>query len=80
MDVMPKLPDYPRKYSRWIHVKSGHTYMVMGLAWEEKSLLPVVIYQRYELGPNHQGPGFMDNSVWTRPLTEFLDGRFLARD
>lgn len=74
-DPMPPLPAEPRKWSRWTHVKTGHDYMVLTLAWREEDRTPVVVYQRYELKK-----GFLDAEVWVRPLPEFLDGRFQPRE
>lgn len=58
------LPDWPRRGSRWRHVKSGNTYRVHCVARVEATLAPVVVYDATGV------------EVWTRPLAEFLDGRF----
>lgn len=49
----------------FIHLKSGGLYQVSQLAYRESDLEVVVIYHD-------------ENMVhWVRPLSEFLDGRFV---
>lgn len=50
--------------STWRH-RSGGLYAVTCVALEESSLTPVVVYADAETGLR-----------WTRPVLEFLDGRF----
>ena len=61
---LPPLPTWPVPGSIWRHRKGG-TYRVHGVGREEATLAPVVVYV---------ASGSPD--LWTRPLTEFLDGRF----
>ena len=50
--------------STWRH-RSGGLYTVTCVALEESTLTPVVVYQGDETGLR-----------WTRPVEQFLDGRF----
>lgn len=52
--------------SKWIHLKSKHTYEVVAIGYLESSLTTIVVYKGSE------------GLVWVRPITEFLDGRFVA--
>jgi hypothetical protein len=56
----------PKLGSAWRHLKTGHTYIVKGIANREADLVPLVIYER-EINPTEQ---------WSRPAAEFMDGRF----
>ena len=49
----------------FIHKKSGNLYQVSQLAYRESDLEVVVIY--HDINMVH----------WVRPLSEFLDGRFI---
>ena len=49
------------------NVKSGLIVMPVGIAIEESTLRRVVVYHE---------KGSLRDSVWTRPLDEFMDGRF----
>lgn len=49
----------------FIHRKSGNLYQVSQLAYRESDLEVVVIY--HDVNMVH----------WVRPLSEFLDGRFV---
>ena len=49
------------------HVKSGKVVMPVGIALEEASGRKVVVY--VEASP-------LKDNVWTRPLDQFMDGRF----
>jgi hypothetical protein len=51
----------------WQHRKTGDYYHILGFATEERTGLPVVVYQQF---------GGATNFVWTRPCAEFFDGRF----
>lgn len=62
------LPTDPKIGSLWRHVKTGGVYRVVVVAYEESTLTPVVVY-----GP---GPG-LTGTCWTRPWSEFMDGRFV---
>ena len=50
----------------WRHKKTGGVYETQGVALTSNSLEPVVIY----MNTKGNGPSF------TRPASEFLDGRF----
>lgn len=52
--------------SKWLHLKSKHTYEVVTVGYLESSLTTIVVYKGSE------------GLVWVRPITEFLDGRFVA--
>lgn len=52
--------------SKWLHLKSKHTYEVIAVGYLESSLTTIVVYKGSE------------GLVWVRPITEFLDGRFVA--
>ena len=49
------------------HVKSGKVIMPVGIALEEVSGRKVVVYVE---------KGKLNDIVWTRPLDQFMDGRF----
>lgn len=49
------------------HVKSGKVVMPVGIALEEASGRKVVVYVE---------KGKLNDIVWTRPLYQFMDGRF----
>jgi hypothetical protein len=49
------------------HVKSGKVVMPVGIALEEVSGRKVVVYVE---------KGKLNDIVWTRPLDQFMDGRF----
>lgn len=53
---------------KWQHKKSGGIYEVICTALVEATLEPVIIYRKVD------GQGA--NTVWTRPVNEFMDGRF----
>lgn len=54
----------------WRHKKSDYRYIVITHALLENDLSTVVVYQRADdCGP-----------VWVRPLSEFLDGRFIQEN
>lgn len=78
-EPMPKLPDAPARGSWWIHVKSGRTYQIELLSYRESDLSPLVTYRLVE-SVTHSGRGggvwLSETEVWTRPLSEFMDGRF----
>jgi hypothetical protein len=60
----------PRPSSKWLHVKSGREYQVIGIgrlqiADPKWDMTELVLYGN---------PG--DPMIWARPLDEFVDGRF----
>jgi hypothetical protein len=59
-------PSSQPRFGYWQHRK-GQFYEILGFALEEATLRQVVVYQRVG-GEGHQ--------IWTRPVTEFFDGRF----
>jgi Protein of unknown function (DUF1653) len=50
---------------RYRHKKSGGVYEIMAFARVEATLEWVVVYR-----------SVVDDETWTRPVAEFLDGRF----
>lgn len=54
--------------SYWKHVKTGGVYAVVGVAVEEATLRPVVLYRK---------AGDAYATIFTRPAAEFMDGRFI---
>ena len=52
--------------TKWRHKKTGGVYETQGVALTSNNLEPVVIY----MNTKGKGPSF------TRPASEFLDGRF----
>ena len=62
-------PSSKSKYGWWRHRKGG-LYEIIGFGIDENTMKPVVIYH-----------GCRDiGSVWTRPCTEFFDGRFVREE
>lgn len=61
----------PEPFSVWRHAKTSHLYLVLHAAVNEADLEPVVVYRRAFGGPD---------TVWVRPASEFLDGRFVRCD
>ena len=55
----------PRPGSIWRHRKGG-TYLVLCVARVEATLEHVVVYHKVR----------QPADVWTRPVSEFMDGRF----
>ena len=51
---------------RFVHVKTGERVKFLRLGMEEKTCNPTVVYET------------MGNDVWTRPASEFFDGRFMT--
>ncbi len=63
----------PRNGSTWRH-RRGSLYRVLCCAVQEADKVPVVVYHRQP----DAGVTEPDSPVvWTRPLTEFMDGRFI---
>lgn len=54
--------------SVWVHVKTQNSYVVTGLAIRESDLSMDVNYRSVK--------GDHDTIPWSRPVAEFLDGRF----
>lgn len=65
MSMIPTTGDWCR------HVTSGNDYAVVLIAIDEKSLQERVIYQAFLPGRGRHG------AIWDRPLSEFIDGRFM---
>lgn len=53
-------------YRKWLHKKSGVVYWIDYVAYNEKTLEPMVVYR------SAKGDGM----IWARPASEFFDGRF----
>ncbi len=60
------MTEYPRAGTRWGHLKRGTTYIVRGMCIIEATKDMGVIYQSEA-----------DGTTWVRPLSEFMDGRFI---
>ena len=65
--------DWPPIGSQWRHVKSGGVYRVKDLCLIEATLAPAVIYE----GSHGYVQGKVLWNTWCRPISEFLDGRFV---
>lgn len=50
----------------WKHTKTKHLYKIIAHAVMESSLIPTVVYQKFD----GSGP------IWVRPAADFFDGRF----
>ena len=59
----------PKPGSTWRHRKGG-TYLILAIARVKATLEHVVVYHKV-----HQPA-----DVWTRPVAEFMDGRFSVID
>lgn len=55
------------KGSLWLHVKSGHSYRILGHVLIEATQEPRILYA---------SEGDRWDVIWARPAEEFLDGRF----
>lgn len=53
--------------SLWKHIKRGHNYVVLGHCIIEKTMTTGVLYQEID---------GLEPTLWMRPASEFLDGRF----
>jgi hypothetical protein len=53
-------------YKKWVHLKTGNVYWIDYIAYNEKDLNPTIIYRGVK----------GDGLIWSRPATEFFDGRF----
>ncbi len=58
--------EQPAPGSRWRHVKRGTTYAVVDTGIIEATMTTCVIYK-----------ADADGTTWVRPLSEFVDGRFV---
>jgi hypothetical protein len=56
----------PDLYKKWLHKKTGSTYWIDYVAYNEKDLEPIIIYR------SSKGDGL----IWARSAKEFFDGRF----
>lgn len=54
----------------WRHKKTGHEYIIEGFCVIEASMAPAVLYRQ------HKGGEAYSATLWARPVTEFMDGRF----
>lgn len=61
--------EQPAIGSRWRHLKRGSTYRVLDTGVIEATLTACVIYT-----------ADADGTTWVRPLSEFMDGRFVKID
>jgi hypothetical protein len=51
----------------WLHIKSGHLYEEIARGCVEATNEPCMIYRRLALP---------DSTMWVRPVSNFMDGRF----
>ena len=65
----------PEVGSIWTHTKTGHEYKIDGFCVIEASLVEAVLYHR--LDPPREIDREFRDAVWCRPVSEFLDGRFV---
>ena len=65
-DVVKSASEQVPNGSRWRH-RNGVEYVAFGVALDEHSLSPVVMYGNVNVDRPF---------AWCRPLSEFLDGRF----
>lgn len=56
------------KSAFWRHVKTGDTYHIIGFSTRESGQMTLVQYRK-------NGP--TENPIWSRTLSEFMDGRFV---
>lgn len=69
--VDPKIKFTVPVASIWTHVKRGTSYVVTGLSLRESDMALLVSYR--DVSQNHE------TLPWTRPASEFLDGRFVRK-
>lgn len=62
----------PKTMELWVHKKTGHVYMTMGIAMWENTMQPAVWYNRVGFNLPKDCP-----RSWLRTVEEFMDGRFL---
>jgi len=58
----------PLEGTLWQHLKTKHIYIILHNGIIEANMMRAVIYRRLN---NDDDP-----TVWIRPTTEFMDGRF----
>lgn len=61
----------PILYSRWLHKKTKHTYIVVGFCQLEATNTPAILYVRDD---DRTGV------PWARDQKQFFDGRFIRID
>ena len=59
-------PSSQPRFGYWEHKKGGR-YELLGFGIREHDLVPIVFYQRTEVG---------STPIFVRPCVEFFDGRF----
>lgn len=52
--------------SQWMHAKRGSLYWVQAVGIREEDGVPLVVYRDSDTG-----------TCWVRPVSDFLDGRFV---
>ena len=67
------MTELPTINSKWKHASSGGVYTVLSCAMIEATLQPGVVYEGGH-GYAHDGRIW---STWVRPVSEFMDGRFV---
>ena len=55
--------------SVWVHRKTGDHYKVVSFCMIERDLTPAVVYRN-----------LTNNLTWCRPISEFIDGRFVREE
>lgn len=63
--------ELPRIGTIWVHLKTGHIYIVVGECQIEVTNKPGILYLRTDV---------TEGIVWMRPTEEFLDGRFVETE
>lgn len=56
--------------NKWKHVKTGGIYRILGAALIEADMKVHILYSPHD----------SEWPVWSRPITEFMDGRFIPVD
>lgn len=60
----------------WKHQKTGDVYaIILPAVLHESTLTPMVVYAKHP-GKNHHAGMMLPTPYWSRPVDEFLDGRF----
>jgi hypothetical protein len=67
------MSDLPPIGSDWMHAKTGGLYSVVTYAMIEATLTPAVVYA----GGNGYHADGQTWKIWVRPVSEFMDGRFV---
>lgn len=55
----------------WMHLKTGHLYVITGHCIIEATVTGAVLYRRAEEP---------EGLIWCRPIDEFMDGRFVSAE